>query len=192
MTRNEHSEARVEPSDTSASRGTVRWIIETLAMVAVAFFLAQAVRAYAVAPFIVPSESMVPTMRVSDRFLADRFTYRFLHQPKPGDIVIFDEPGGKRTFVKRVIATGGQTVDVHDGHVYVDGKRLNEPYTHGANSQPGDIGLPIKIPAGSVWLMGDNRTNSTDSRWFGPVPLSTVRGHAVVLYWPLSRAGALH
>ena len=105
----------MEPTETSTSRGTFRWIVETVVMVVVAFFLAQGVRAYAVAPFIVPSESMVPTMQISDRFLADRFTYRFLRQPKQGDIVIFDEPGGSRTFVKRVIATQGQKVDVRDG-----------------------------------------------------------------------------
>ena len=161
-------------------------------MVAAAFFIAQAVRAYAVAPFIVPSESMVPTMKISDRFLADRFTYRFVRRPKSGDIVVFDEPGGKRTFVKRVIATSGQRVDVHDGAVYVEGKRLDEPYTHGLPTDPGSVALPIVVPAGDVWLMGDNRTNSTDSRWFGPVPVATVRGHAVALYWPLTRAGALH
>lgn len=182
----------MEPGENTTGRGTLRWVIETLAMVAVAFFLAQAVRAYAVAPFIVPSESMVPTMKISDRFLADRFTYRFLHQPKQGDIVIFDEPGGSRTFVKRVIAVAGQQVDVHDGAVWVDGTRLTEPYTHGVQTEPGSVELPITVPPGYVWVMGDNRTNSTDSRWFGPIPLSTVRGHAVVLYWPLARAGALH
>ena len=182
----------MEPDNTSVSRGTARWVAETLVMVAIAFFVAQAVRAYAVAPFIVPSESMVPTMKISDRFLADRFTYRFVREPKPGDIVVFDEPGGKRTFVKRVIATAGQQVDVRDGSVYVDGRRLDEPYTHGVPTDPGSIDLPTTVPEGQVWLMGDNRTNSTDSRWFGTVPLSTVRGHAVALYWPLSRVGALH
>lgn len=181
----------MEQDGTPKSRGTARWVVETLLMVAAAFFLAQAIRAYAVAPFIVPSESMVPTMQISDRFLADRFTYH-LRDPRQGDIVIFDEPGGKRTFVKRVIATAGQEVDVHDGAVYVDGKRLAEPYTHGAPSDPGSIDLPIKVPAGHVWLMGDNRTNSTDSRWFGPVRLAAVRGHAIALYWPLSRVGTLH
>jgi signal peptidase I len=178
--------------DPTPSRGTTRWVLETLVMVAVAFFLAQAIRAYAVAPFIVPSESMVPTMKISDRFLADRFTYRFVRQPTRGDIVIFDEPEGKRTFVKRVIATEGQQVDIRDGAVYVDGRRIAEPYVHGANTETGSIEMPFTVPKGYVWLMGDNRTNSTDSRWFGPVPLSTVRGHAFALYWPLSRAGALH
>ncbi len=178
-------------TESGQARSTVRWILETLVMVAAAFFLAQVVRAYAVAPYIVPSESMIPTMQISDRFLADRFTYRFLHSPKQGDIVIFDEPGGSRTFVKRVVAVGGQTVDVRDGAVYVNGKRLSEPYTHGATTEPGDIELPYTVPQGSVWLMGDNRPNSTDSRWFGAVPLSTVRGHAVALYWPLARAGSL-
>ena len=136
----------MDQNDGGTNRGTVRWIVETVLMVAVAFFLAQGVRAYAVAPFIVPSESMVPTMQISDRFLADRFTYRFVRQPKPGDIVIFDEPGGKRTFVKRVIATAGQEVDVRDGGVYVDGKRLSEPYTHGQPSDPEASNCPWSCP----------------------------------------------
>lgn len=176
----------------SDARGTIRWVAETAIMIVAAFFLAQVVRAYAVAPFVVPSESMVPTMKVSDRFLADRFTYRFIRQPQRGDIVIFDEPGGKRTLVKRVIATEGQRVDVRDGGVYVDGRRLSEPYTHGLTTERGSVSLPLVIPRGYVWVMGDNRTNSTDSRWFGPIALSTVRGHAFALYWPLAHAGALH
>ncbi len=182
----------MDGDSSSASRGTLRWVVETVLMVVVAFFLAQAVRAYAVAPYVVPSESMVPTMQISDRFLADRFTYRFLRQPKAGDIVIFDEPGGKRTFVKRVIATEGQQIDVREGAVYINGKPLVEPYTHGLPTELGSVELPLVVPKGYVWLMGDNRTNSTDSRWFGAVPLSTVRGHAVALYWPAARAGALH
>ncbi len=178
--------------NSSEKRGGLRWVLETLAMIVAAFFLAQVVRAYAVAPFVVPSESMVPTMRVSDRFLADRFTYRFIRQPQRGDIVIFDEPGGNRTLVKRVIATEGQRVDVRDGAVYVDGKRLIEPYTHGLPSDAGTVAVPVIVPKGCVWVMGDNRTNSTDSRWFGPIPVSTIRGHAFALYWPLAHAGALH
>jgi signal peptidase I len=169
----------------------VRWLAELLVMVALAFLLASGIRAYVVQPYVVPTGSMVPTIEIQDRIIANKFVYRF-EQPVAGDVVVLDDPTGHvDTLVKRVIAVGGQTVDLMDGQVVVDGVVLDEPYTHGLPSDPMSQAMPYLVPEGSVWLMGDNRTNSADSRVFGAVPLTDIRGKAFMCYWPIDRIGGL-
>jgi len=93
-----------------------------------------------------------------------------------------------------VIATGGQTVDLKNGKVIVDGHELIESYTHGLPSDPltgGAVSFPYKVPEGDLWVMGDNRTNSGDSRIFGPITVKSVEGHAIWTYWPLNAFGGL-
>lgn len=164
-----------------------RWTAETLLMVALAFVVAMGIRTFIIETYEIPSGSMIPTIQIGERVLVNKFIYRFT-SPKRGDIVVFADPTHTTpNLIKRVIAVGGQTVDVDGGHVLVDGKALKEPYTHGADNEPGDVQLPVKIPKGYIWVMGDNRTNSYDSRWFGPQPVSAVRGKALMRIWPLSR-----
>jgi len=169
----------------------LRWLAELVLMIGLAFILAAVVRTFVVQPFMIPTTSMVPTIEIGERVLANKFIYRF-EEPKAGDVVVFDDPTGTvQTLIKRVIAVGGQTVDLVDGKVVVDGVPLDEPYTYGKPSEPGPVAMPYTVPAGSVWVMGDNRTNSADSRWFEAVPLERVRGKAFVRYWPLSRIDTL-
>jgi signal peptidase I len=168
-----------------------RWLAELVLMVALAFLLASGIRAFVIQPYVIPSSSMEPTIEISDRVLANKFIYRF-EDPQRGDIVVLDDPTGTvQTLIKRVIATGGQTVDLVDGKVLVDGVALDEPYTHGKPSEPMAVEMPYVVPDDSVWLMGDNRTNSADSRVFGAVPLADVRGKAMCRFWPLDRVGSL-
>lgn len=170
-----------------------RWLGELVLMVALAFLLATGIRTFIIQPYVIPSGSMEPTIEISDRVLANKFIYRF-QDPKPGDIVVLDDPTMTvKTLIKRVIAVGGQTVDLQGGKVVVDGVALDEPYTHGKPSEPmsPDITFPLVVPKDSVWLMGDNRTNSSDSRVFGPVPLSDIRGKAICTFWPPDRLGGL-
>ncbi len=168
-----------------------RWFGELVIMVALAFLLATGIRAFVVQPYVVPTGSMIPTIEIQDRVIANKFVYRFT-QPEPGDIVVLDDPTGSvPTLIKRVVAVGGQTVDLQDGNVVVDGVVLDEPYTHGQPSEPMVQAMPYTVPQGSVWLMGDNRTNSADSRVFGAVPLTEVEGKAIFRYWPVSRIGTL-
>lgn len=172
-------------------QSTFRTIIETVVLVALAFLLAQGIKAFIVQPFKIPSGSMISTIDIGDRVLADKLTYRF-RAPRRGDIVVVDDPTGVYpALIKRVIATGGEMVDLRDGSVYVDGKELSEPYTRGRPSYPQTIPMPVRVPQSSLWLMGDNRTGSTDSRTFGPVPVSAVQAHAFATYWPLTKMGAL-
>ena len=168
-----------------------RQIAEFLVTLAIAFAVAQAVRTWVIQPFVVPTGSMLPTIQLSDQVLANKFILRF-RPPVRGDIVVLDDPTGQvGTLIKRVIATGGQTVDIRDGKVWIDGTALVEPYTHGQPNELGPLPMPYKIPADSVWVMGDNRTQSQDSRWFGAVSLSAVHGKAFFIYWPWARIGEL-
>ncbi|MCE5203288.1 MAG: signal peptidase I [Coriobacteriales bacterium] len=185
------SDEAVAPGRAVQEPSFMRWLLELVVMVAIAFALATLIRTYIVQPYWIPSGSMVPTIEISERVLANKFIYRF-SDPEPGDIVVFDDPTGTvPTLIKRVIATEGQTVDIVDDKVYVNGKPLDEPYTYGKPSEPGPVPLPVTIPKDHVWVMGDNRTNSADSRFFGPVPLSSVHGRAVLRIWPLDRFAKL-
>ncbi len=176
---------RAESAETPPS--FLRWLGELVLMVVLAFALATGIRTFVVQPYVIPTGSMIPTIGIGERVLANKFIYRF-DSPKQGDIVVFDDPTKTvPTLIKRVIAVGGQTVDIKDGAVWVDGTKLDEPYVYGKPSEPGDVILPLTLPEGQVWLMGDNRTNSHDSRWFGPQPVSIIHGKAFVRYWPLNR-----
>jgi signal peptidase I len=169
----------------------LRWLGELVLMVVLAFALATGIRTFVIQPYVIPTGSMIPTIGIGERVLANKFIYRF-GTPQVGDVVVFDDPTGTvPTLIKRVVAVGGQTIDIHDGAVYIDGVKLDEPYTHGKPTEPGDVLLPLKIPAGQVWLMGDNRTNSHDARWFGAQPAEIIHGRAFVRYWPLNRFTSL-
>ena len=118
---------------------------------------------------------------------------------EPGDIVTFNDPlSPGRVLIKRVIAVGGQVVDINndDGLVYVDGEPLQEPYTDGLPSYRLDnsianVTYPYRVPEGELWVMGDNRTNSQDSRYFGSIDRDTVTGRGALIYWPLDHFGLL-
>jgi signal peptidase I len=168
-----------------------RWLVETAVMIALAFLLAQGIKTFVIQPFVIPTGSMEPTIMTGDRVLAEKITVRF-RDPLQGEIVVFDDPTGRHPqLIKRVIAVGGQTVDIRDGSVLVDGVALQEPYVHGKVSDPGTVPLPVTLAPDEVWLMGDNRPNSGDSRFMGPIPESMVRGRAFAIYWPTSRIGSL-
>jgi signal peptidase I len=166
--------------------GFGRWLLELVAMVTLAFVLALAIKTWVVQPFIVPSGSLEPTIMVGDRVLVNKFIYRF-RQPGRGEIVVFSDPAGKLpALIKRVVAVGGDTVDIKDGKLWLNGHALDEPYIHGKPTIPGTVAMPVTIPKGYVFLMGDNRTNSGDARYFGPQPITHIEGEAFCTYWPIS------
>lgn len=169
----------------------VRWLAELVLMVALAFVLASGIRTFVVQPYVIPSGSMIPTIELWDRVVANKFIY-FFTDPKPGEVVVLDDPtGAVDTLIKRVVAVGGQTIDLVDGAVVVDGVVLDEPYTYGKPTYPQTVDFPYEVPADHVWLMGDNRTDSQDSRYFGAVPEEMIRGRALFRFWPADRIGAL-
>lgn len=165
-----------------------------IAIVVVAYF---GLRTFVVGTYEIPSGSMLDTIQIGDRVFSEKVSYYF-RDPEQGDIITFADPENpQRTLIKRVIAVGGQTVDLKDGYVYVDGKKLNEPYTEGKQSLPLNtaygvsVTYPYTVPDGYLWVMGDNRTNSADSRYFGAVSKDSVIGHANFTFWPLNRIGIL-
>lgn len=128
--------------------------------------------------------SMQPNLYRGDRVMTEKVSYR-LHAPQRGDVVVVSRPAGEKSLIKRVIGLPGEVIEVRDGHAFIDGLPLDEPYVtyFGGPSYP-----PTRIPDDFVFVMGDNRPNSRDSRHIGPVPIDTIRGHALFIYWPLQRA----
>ena len=162
----------------------LRLVIEILLIVIVAIGLATLFTRFVMQPYEIPSGSMEQTIEVGDRVFSEKVSYMF-GDPVQGDIITFEDPAdSERVLIKRVIATGGQTVDLRDGVVYVDGVPLDEPYTQGKPSNDLNSGItyPYTVPEGHVWVMGDNRTNSQDSRYWGLLPEEYIVGKAAFVW----------
>jgi signal peptidase I len=161
-------------------------------IIAVALVGAFVIRALVVQTFYIPSESMLPTLQKQDRVLVNKLSYH-LHPVHRGDIVVFTHsPGFDPTIkdlIKRVIGLPGDTVQGEGGHVLIDGHQLNEPYLP-AGTVTSDFPQKVLAP-NTYWVMGDNRTNSSDSRVFGAIARSQLVGRAFVLIWPIGRIGQL-
>jgi signal peptidase I len=168
----------------------------------VAFILALFVRTFVFENFKIPSGSMMENLLIGDHLVVNKFIYghqasTLLHrllpyrQPRRGDVVVFKYPNQpRRDFIKRCVALAGDEVEIRDKQLYVNGEPLDEPYVVFKGDQlgrsrglPGDNYGPRVIPEGTIFCMGDNRDNSLDSRFWGPVPLSYVKGRAVLIYW---------
>ncbi len=188
----DRSHVQEPPKAEKRSPSFLRWTLETIVMIALAFLLAQGVKAYVLQPFVIPTGSMETTIMAGDRVLAEKLTYRF-RDPRPGEIVVFDDPTGRHPqLIKRVVAVGGQTVDIATGRVFIDGEPLDEPYLdEGIRTDPVGGLLPLELAEDELWLMGDNRPSSGDSRLMGTVDVSLVQGRAFATYWPFDRIGPL-
>ena len=175
--------------------GAFRTILSLLVMVAFVFGLSWVLRTYVFQAYEIPSGSMEETIMVGDMVFSEKVSYYF-RDPEPGDIVTFQDPEiPGRVLIKRCIAVGGQTVDINDedGLVYVDGVALREPYTDGLPTYTlaSDVSYPYTVPEGMMWMMGDNRTNSQDSRYFGAVSVASAEARSVAVLWPLGDVGLL-
>lgn len=183
--------------DAQASQPWWRGVVEFVVAFAIMLGIIFGVRAFVVEPFEIPSGSMLQTIQIGDRVFSEKISRLFWEYPAQGDIITFTNPrDSSETLIKRVIAVGGQTIDLRDGMVYVDGELLDEPYTNGQKTyamrcdgkvQKTNIVYPYTIPEGYVWVMGDNRGNSSDSRVIGPIDVSTISGVANFRYWPIFR-----
>jgi len=155
---------------------------EWIKSVLVAVILALVIRAFLIEVFLVQGQSMLPTLRDRERLVVSKIQYYF-RQPLPGEIVVF-KATDERDFIKRVIAVAGDEVRIESEGVYVNGELIEEPYVL---QNASDIFGPVTIPEGSVFVMGDNRNNSLDSRHpsVGLVSLARLKGKAMVVFWPL-------
>ena len=198
-----------------AEAGAGRLLLEAPVLLVGAAVIALVVKAFLAQAFFIPSESMEPQLATGDRVVVSRLSYQ-LHEPRRGDVVVFDDPTqpeavdrsllpvrlGRealaalgvieprgRELIKRVVALPGETVWGQAGQVVVDGRALTEPYL--ADPSITDDFAPVRIPEGHVFVMGDSRRNSKDSRRFGPVPEELVVGRAIARVWPPGRVAHL-
>lgn len=183
-------ETAIEADSTSSKgRSVVAGMVEWVIVVVGALVVALVIRAFLFQAFYIPSESMEPTLVERDRVIVNKLSYR-LHDVNRGDLIVFKRPPSEPPtdipeLIKRVIGLPGETIEGRDGVVYIDGRRLVEPYMY--DGPPfGSFG-PVMVPDDHVFVMGDNRNNSRDSRMFGPIAEDSIVGRAFVLVWPPSR-----
>jgi signal peptidase I len=195
--------------------GPLAVVRETVVLVVLAVVLAMLFKTFLVAAFYIPSGSMESTLDISDRVLVEKLSYRF-GEPKDGDVIVFvhDEgipasgptnpvarlftslgqaigvaPPSDRDFIKRVVGVPGDRIRCRDGRLYRNGRPVNESYLDPGTTTD-DCG-PLTVPPGKLYVMGDNRNNSQDSRVFGPIDRKDVVGRAFVRIWPLNHTGWL-
>jgi signal peptidase I len=176
---------------------------EYIEAIFIAVLLALVIRQFAVQAFTIPSGSMMDTLLIGDYILVNKFLYGSeipftdlhlpgLRAPERSDVIVFRYPNDEtRDFIKRIIAIGGDTIQVRDNHVWLNGKLIEEPYVRPGSFReppPGHCGYlygcePLRVPAGSYFVMGDNRDNSQDSRYWGFVKREKIRGKAFLIYW---------
>ena len=180
---------QAEKAPSSFGRGlfsAVKEVLETIVpaiiiALLINLFLAQATRVY--------GQSMEPNLHTDQRLVIEKVSYRF-RSPQRGDIVVLKiRENSEELLIKRVIGLPGETIEVKDGHVFIDGQMLEEPYL----SQPtrGHYG-PTTVPPAYVFVLGDNRGASNDSRSFGAIPMQNLVGHAWLSYWPVEDVGLVH
>jgi signal peptidase I len=158
--------------------------LEFVKTLAIAFLLAHFIMVSVAQAFQVEQYSMEPNLLPHDRVLVNKFIYHF-RPPAPGEIIVLHPPiDASRNYIKRVVAVSGQTVRIRDGRVYINDRPLPEPYLHVTTN--GDYG-PQVVPPLQVFVLGDNRGNSEDSRAFGFVSVHSIVGEAMVIYWPIQR-----
>jgi len=168
--------------------------VEALKTIALSGILAFGIRSFVAEARYIPSGSMLPTLQINDRLIIDKISYDF-RNPKRGDIVVFSptdtlkKQNFKDAFIKRVIGLPGETVEVRDGLVYVNGQPIQEKYVE---DQPNYRFGPVTVPPNQYLVLGDNRNNSYDSHYWGFVPRPNIIGRAVVRFWPLNRVGEIH
>ena len=159
----------------------VRLVREGIFTVVPALLVALFVNVYvAEAALVDEGPSMQPNLYIGYRVMTEKVTYRF-HEPQRGDVVVVDRAAEGTRLIKRVVGLAGEQVAVQDGHAWINGQPIQEPWVsyYGGRDYPATV-----IPEGHVFILGDNRANSRDSREFGPVPVETIEGRAIFIYWP--------
>lgn len=189
-----------KPADEKGSRSkkAKNEIVEWIKAIAIALVLVVLIRWLLFKPFVVDGPSMQPNFHTGERVIVNEILYD-IREPKRGEVIVFHVPSEGRDFIKRVIAVAGDTVEVKGDTVLVNGEKVNETYIQGAidaaeanggtynvKDFPNEQFPDGKVPEGHVFVMGDNRPNSTDSRMIGYVPLGDIVGRADVIFWPIS------
>jgi signal peptidase I len=202
-----------DPQDEPQKDSGGSFLYELPGLLLAALIVAVVIKTFVIQPFYIPSGSMIPTLEVDDRVMVSKVNGLF-GEIERGEILVFQNPYrveeeesvpeavvrsvlealGIRTspyddLVKRVIALGGEEIEIRRSQVFIDGVAIDEPYLQPGSVMP-DFG-PQQIPEGHLFMMGDNRNSSSDGRVFGPIPVEDVIGEAVVRIWPMDRLGGL-
>ncbi len=171
-------------------------IIEYAKIIVTALVISFLLRAYVAEARYIPSESMLPTLKIGDRLIVDKISFEIngINDLQRGDIVVFDPPASFKSkddipLIKRVIGLPGETIAIKNGIVYINGAPLDEPYIL---EKPKNDFKPYVIPENNIFLMGDNRNNSSDSRYWGPLPVQNVIGKAEFRYYPFNHIGTIN
>jgi len=173
------------------SKETKKTIKEWVESLVIAFVLAMVIRTYVIQAFKIPTGSMIPTLKIGDRLLANKFIYRFKKLER-GDVIIFKSPiDKKRDFIKRLIGLPGDVIEIRNGVIFVNGERteeagINRNYYYNLGEY-GGYDQKIVVPEDSLYVLGDNSRNSRDSRYWGFLPKKKVKGKALLVYWPLTK-----
>jgi signal peptidase I len=180
---------RANRKSVKRKRALVEWGI----VVAIAVVLALVLRGFVFQPYWIPSGSMEPTLEIGDHVLVNKLSYHF-HPVHRGDVIVFKKPPndyspGITDLIKRVIGLPGETISAQGGSVYIDGRKLAEPWLP-KGVTTANFG-PVHIPPGYYFVMGDNRGDSADSRVIGPISGKLIVGRAFLIVWPLSRIRGL-
>lgn len=166
-------------------KGVIRDTIETIV---IAFILAMIIRTFVIQVFYIPTGSMIPTLLIRDRVIVNKFIYRF-RSPQRQEVIVFKyPPNPKKDFIKRIVGIPGDTVVLRKGYLFINDQKINE--SHPLNRDNTYYG-PVKVPAKSYFVLGDNRYNSADSRVWGFVPKKCIVGKAFIKIWPLFRIGTI-
>jgi signal peptidase I len=192
----------IEKRRAAPKTSTRRLLVEFVSLAAVAIVMSIVLRAFVIGTYLIPSGSMEPTLMINDRIMVDKLSYH-LHAIHRADVVVFSTPpaedcGGPAVadLVKRVIGLPGETISLSKGQVAIDGKPLAEPWlpadaqrvtAAGPAHTAYSLTRPYTVPTGDVYVMGDNRTLSCDSRYWGPILESSIVGKVDLRIWPLSR-----
>lgn len=177
--------------DSESPKSTMRFLFELVEIVLIAFALSWVLRTYVIEARKVPTGSMLPTIQLEDRVIVDKFFFKKFDHISPGDIIVFHPPPSAHAtedFIKRVVGLAGDKVEIRNRTTYVNGQPLYEPYV--VDQSRNEFG-PIVVPADAVFVMGDNRNNSADSREWGFLPTQNITGRTLFRYWPLDQIGAL-
>ena len=178
--------AKQRPSNSRLWKHIKLWVRELI----IAGMVCLLVVTFIAQPFKVDGSSMLPNLKSNERIMANKFVARF-GELKRGDVVVFWYPfDPSRTYVKRVIGLPGEMIEIRDGYVYIDGRRLSEPYLQPSYRDNRDF-KPVNVKPAHYYLMGDNREISNDSRYFGQVPQRYILGKVMFIYWPISEMGII-
>jgi len=188
----EEIESLIQAKDVKPASGSGRLLLRVLwdvmSTILPAVFIALFINVFVAQAWVVDGPSMQPNLYYDQRVMAEKITYRLVHGPRRGDVVIIGVPGEEEPLIKRVVALPGETVEVHGGQAFINSEPLEETWT----IQQGGLDYPATlIPPLHVFVLGDNRGSSRDSRSFGPVLVDQIVGRALFVYWPLGQVKTL-